>query len=417
MAGACGAAGEPLGRGGGADPATAGESESPLVATPPEGAAKEARCRLGVSVLRMHAPAAKANCGAAAARSARAADEELRGLRHWRSTICVGAAGETTSRQRRQESSQIVSESFAKANSCKTAVSSFSLELFVCKARSHVAVVTIYANPFAMADSTGNLSGSGRLRRPVWATPPKPLQSLDDPLLRGEALISPTVVSSHAQLPGLPKQPNFPKSASVPAFPAAEKRSPLQPLEHRPSTSAGSDVSVPSRAVGSRIAFATCDAVAVDQLLYRLDNGQTLDAQNAQFAWKLGLQQRWQVPRGEILASAIRRGKIPKWGFPSFGRCRLVDEEVYSLEDESIDETVRDVIFGTVSAAQNAGFHVQVSRFDLFHGHFVQRRNGDVALLLHASEYPAMFLGMQKYMAWHAPVEDLFPTPIFQVSR
>lgn len=143
-------------------------------------------------------------------------------------------------------------------------------------------------------------------------------------------------------------------------------------------------------AVGSRIAFATCDAVAVDQLLYRLDNGQTLDAQNAQFAWKLGLQQRWQVPRGEILASAIRRGKIPKWGFPSFGRCRLVDEEVYSLEDESIDETVRDVIFGTVSAAQNAGFHVQVSRFDLFHGHFVQRRNGDVALLLHASEYPAM---------------------------
>jgi len=98
-----------------------------------------------------------------------------------------------------------------------------------------------------MADSTGNLSGSGRLRRPVWATPPKPLQSLDDPLLRGEALISPTVVSSHAQLPGLPKQPNFPKSASVPAFPAAEKRSPLQPLEHRPSTSAGSDVSVPSR--------------------------------------------------------------------------------------------------------------------------------------------------------------------------
>ena len=76
-----------------------------------------------------------------------------------------GAAGETTSRQRRQESSQIVSESFAKANSCKTAVSSFSLELFVCKARSHVAVVTIYANPFAMADSTGNLSGSGRLRR------------------------------------------------------------------------------------------------------------------------------------------------------------------------------------------------------------------------------------------------------------
>ena len=59
----------------------------------------------------------------------------------------------------------------------------------------------------------------------------------------------------------------------------------------------------------------------------------------------------------------------------------------------------------------------EVSRFDLFHGHFVQRRNGDVALLLHASEYPAMFLGMQKYMAWHAPVEDLFPTPIFQVSR
>ncbi|CAE7413953.1 unnamed protein product [Symbiodinium natans] len=98
-----------------------------------------------------------------------------------------------------------------------------------------------------MVDSSVNLSGSGRLRRPVWATPPQPLQSLDDPLLRGEALLSPTVVSSHTQLPGLLKQPSFPKSASAPVFPAAEKKPVLRPLEHRPSTSAGSDVSVPSR--------------------------------------------------------------------------------------------------------------------------------------------------------------------------
>ncbi|CAE7426824.1 unnamed protein product [Symbiodinium pilosum] len=75
--------------------------------------------------------------------------------------------------------------------------------------------------------------------------------------------------------------------------------------------------------------------------------------------------------------------------FPSFGRCALVDQEVCSLTDELLDESLQSIIFNTATAARQAGFQVQVNRFDLFHGHFVKRRDGEVALLLHASEYPA----------------------------
>ncbi|CAE7413973.1 unnamed protein product [Symbiodinium natans] len=50
---------------------------------------------------------------------------------------------------------------------------------------------------------------------------------------------------------------------------------------------------------------------------------------------------------------------------------------------------LKDIIFSTVAAARSAGLSVEVNRFDLFHGHVVQRRNGDIVLLLHASEYPA----------------------------
>eukprot|EP00435_Cladocopium_sp_Y103_P050298 s205_g15.t1 len=70
---------------------------------------------------------------------------------------------------------------------------------------------------------------------PVWTAPPTSLKSLDDPLLRGEALLSPNVLTSQAQLPGLRHHP-VARTSSAPAFPAADKRPCLEPLQQRPST-------------------------------------------------------------------------------------------------------------------------------------------------------------------------------------
>lgn len=86
--------------------------------------------------------------------------------------------------------------------------------------------------------------------------------------------------------------------------------------------------------------------------------------------------------------------------------------------DTDLDAALREVIFNTAAAARAEGFHVQValgervsaclcaiapsihiiavvpgagcqvSRHDLFHGHFFRRKNGEVGILLHACEYP-----------------------------
>eukprot|EP00439_Symbiodinium_sp_Y106_P049604 s568_g6.t1 len=54
-----------------------------------------------------------------------------------------------------------------------------------------------------------------------------------------------------------------------------------------------------------------------------------------------------------------------------------------------LERGVRDAIFSTVAAARAAGFHVQVCRHDLFHGHLFRGENGEVGILLHACEYPS----------------------------
>ncbi|CAK9020134.1 unnamed protein product [Durusdinium trenchii] len=93
-----------------------------------------------------------------------------------------------------------------------------------------------------MASEQLHRSGSRRFRRPVWTAPPTSLKSLHDPLLRGEALLSPTVLTSTAHLPGLKSQP-LARIASAPAFPAADRKLCLEPLNHRPSTSGSSGFS------------------------------------------------------------------------------------------------------------------------------------------------------------------------------
>ena len=50
---------------------------------------------------------------------------------------------------------------------------------------------------------------------------------------------------------------------------------------------------------------------------------------------------------------------------------------------------VREAIFSTVAAARAEGFHVQVCRHDLFHGHLFRGERGEVGILLHACEYPS----------------------------
>ena len=63
-------------------------------------------------------------------------------------------------------------------------------------------------------------------------------------------------------------------------------------------------------------------------------------------------------------------------------------QDARSLVEESLDSAVRRAIFDTVAAARAQGFHVQIDRHDLFHGHLFSRKSGEVGILLHACEYP-----------------------------
>eukprot|EP00435_Cladocopium_sp_Y103_P051158 s205_g15.t2 len=209
---------------------------------------------------------------------------------------------------------------------------------------------------------------------PVWTAPPTSLKSLDDPLLRGEALLSPNVLTSQAQLPGLRHHP-VARTSSAPAFPAADKRPCLEPLQQRPSTgsvtSNFNDDSAGRSLVSNSLGFFTAHTLAevlpaAEDMLLRLERGKVYDDEERRFAYELPLP-KLSVPIQGSLGSPLAVA-------------------VQSLIDTDLDAALREVIFNTAAAAHAEGFRVQVSRHDLFHGHFFRRKNGEVPLRQYADE-------------------------------
>ncbi|CAE8659773.1 unnamed protein product [Polarella glacialis] len=129
-----------------------------------------------------------------------------------------------------------------------------------------------------------------------------------------------------------------------------------------------------------------------EEMLSLLDRGVTEDAEGRVFATRLrGLRpsllrerERRLLEGGPLLDSRSRSA------FRSFGHCSLATEEVYSLDDRELEESLARLLYSTAAAARAQGFDVQVSRFDLFHGHLFLRAHGcGLGILLHAAEYPA----------------------------
>ncbi|CAE7393875.1 unnamed protein product, partial [Symbiodinium necroappetens] len=119
-----------------------------------------------------------------------------------------------------------------------------------------------------------------------------------------------------------------------------------------------------------------------------LERGVSQDEHGQRFACELHLASVPAIP-GPRLAAVACQKLGPTWAFPSFGRCHLVTQDVQSLGQEDLDAAVREAIFSTVAAARAEGFHVQVCRHDLFHGHLFRGERGEVGILLHACEYPS----------------------------
>ncbi|CAJ1349072.1 unnamed protein product [Effrenium voratum] len=140
-------------------------------------------------------------------------------------------------------------------------------------------------------------------------------------------------------------------------------------------------------AASAASAASASSADAAEQLLARLEVGVVRDHNNEPFAVELCLRPLPSI-EGSHIARAVAAGFGSPWEFPHFGRCHLVTEEVKSLLDEELDKAILAAIFETAEAARSAGFQVQVSRHDLFHGHLFRGRQGRMGMLLHACEYP-----------------------------
>eukprot|EP00747_Dinoflagellata_sp_TGD_P017943 gnl/TRDRNA2_/TRDRNA2_126164_c0_seq1.p1 gnl/TRDRNA2_/TRDRNA2_126164_c0~~gnl/TRDRNA2_/TRDRNA2_126164_c0_seq1.p1 ORF type:complete len:454 (+),score=32.54 gnl/TRDRNA2_/TRDRNA2_126164_c0_seq1:180-1541(+) len=96
------------------------------------------------------------------------------------------------------------------------------------------------------------------------------------------------------------------------------------------------------------------------------------------------------------ISAALAAGPVldrqSRWRFPAFGRCILADD-VFRLADRDLETFLASILRALPEAVATSGTgaaEVQLTRFDLFHGHlFARPGDRGLGILLHAAEYPA----------------------------
>eukprot|EP00929_Paragymnodinium_shiwhaense_P012316 TRINITY_DN11925_c0_g1_i1.p1 TRINITY_DN11925_c0_g1~~TRINITY_DN11925_c0_g1_i1.p1 ORF type:complete len:296 (+),score=60.74 TRINITY_DN11925_c0_g1_i1:213-1100(+) len=128
-----------------------------------------------------------------------------------------------------------------------------------------------------------------------------------------------------------------------------------------------------------------------EALLQLLERGELRDGSRRVFAKELESLPSMTLRERSALYELPLLDASSSWKFRRFGPCILA-EDTYRLLDSQLEERLRSIIAAVVEALQAIGQPVTLSRFDLFHGHLVMRldgdNRGDLALLLHAAEYP-----------------------------